>query len=368
MDEENIPKIPRRERFRLRHLAPWAYIASGAAIVATYYLLPGGPTGSSAAEKVALYCLISVSATVAIAVGIIRFRPDSRGPWLVLLMSQVLCAAGDITFFVRHDLLKLTAYPSVSDVLYLLRYPVLLIALVWMIRSRSKGRDLLALIDTGIAVTVAALFSWILLIGPQIHAPGGSLLAHLTSVAYSIADFAMISVAMWLFIDSGRRTRSFYFLISALILLFATDTIYGLQQIHGTYLPGNFLDGMWAGCFLLFGAAALDPSMRDLVVPSPANSEARGYRQYVGLALAAVAIPALLLVEHNRGGPYGFPVVPAGTAVLFLLVVLRMRRVAIEMVAHANSQHVAEQTLRSTEHSLFSSEKRSRLIFDLAPV
>src|ERR1035437_7343166 len=327
-----------------------------------------GRGGHFAVEKVALYCLLSVSAAVAIAVGVIRFRPDKRVPWLLLLLSQAVYAAGDITFYVRHDVLKLTAYPSISDVLYVLHYPDLVIALVWMIRSRSRGPDLFALIDTGVVVTVAALFSWIFVIAPQIHAPGQALLTHLTSIAYPIGDFAMFSVAMWLFIGSGRLTRSFYFLISALLLLFATDTIYVLQQVHGTYGTGNFLAAMWIGYYLLLGSAALDPSMHDLAIPSPANDEGQGYRQHAGLALAAVAVPALLLIEQGCNTPYVFPVLAAGTAILFLLAVLRIRRMVIEVVTRVNSQHVAEQTLRSTERSLVSSEIRWKSVFDLAPV
>ena len=121
------------------HLGPWAYIAGGAVIAAIYYLIPGGHGGHLVGVKVAFYCLLSVSAVVAISVGVIRFRPDNRAPWLLLLLSQAVYAAGDITFYVRHDLLKITAYPSISDVLYVLHYPLLVIGLVWMIRSRSRG-------------------------------------------------------------------------------------------------------------------------------------------------------------------------------------------------------------------------------------
>jgi two-component system sensor histidine kinase/response regulator len=352
----------------MQPLAPWAYIVSGAVIAAIYYLIPGGGGGHFATEKVVLYCLLSVSAAVAIAVGVIRFRPDKRVPWLLLLLSQAVYAAGDITFYVRHDLLKLTAYPSISDVLYVLHYPVLVIALVWMIRSRSRGPDLFALIDTGVVVTVAALFSWIFVIAPQIHAPGQALLTHLTSIAYPIGDFAMFSVAMWLFIGSGRRTRSFYFLISALMLLFATDTIYVLQQIHGTYHTGNFLDAMWIGYYLLLGWAGLDPSMHDLAIPSPAKNRERGFGQYAGLALAGVAVPTLLLIEQGRNTPYAFPVLAAGMTILFALVLLRTRSMAGAMVANVNSQHVAEQALWSSERSLLSLEIRWNSVFDLAPV
>jgi diguanylate cyclase (GGDEF)-like protein len=256
--------------------------------------------------------------------------------WYLVLVNQVIYAAGDVTFYIRNDLLKDTQYPSVSDVFYLLHYPVLVVALVIFIRRRSPGGDRSALIDAGVLAVTAAMLSWIFVIAPSINSPGQNTLSRATSAAYPIMDVIMLAMAMWLLIGTGRRTRSFWLLAAALVLLFATDTTYALEQIAGTYHPGGFLDGMWIGYYLLIGASALDPSMVHLGDPLPANSRAPTATRFIGLGIAAVAVPCVLLIEQGRDTLYVFPVIAADTALLFVLVILRLmgmvseqRRIAI---------------------------------------
>jgi diguanylate cyclase (GGDEF)-like protein len=131
-------------------------------------------------------------------------------------------------------------------------------------------------------------------------------------------------MALWLLVGTGRKTRSFWLLGAALVLLFATDTTYALQQIAGTFHPGGFLDGMWVGYYLLIGASALDPSMVQLGDASPPKSRVPTTTRFIGLGIAAVAVPGVLLIEQGRNTLYVFPVIAAGTALLFVLVILRL--------------------------------------------
>jgi diguanylate cyclase (GGDEF)-like protein len=143
-------------------------------------------------------------------------------------------------------------------------------------------------------------------------------------------DVIMLAMALWLLVGAGRKTRSFWLLGAGLVLLFATDTIYALQQIAGTYHPGGFLDGMWVGYYLLIGASALDPSMVHLGDPLPTKSRSPTATRFIGLGFAAVAVPSVLLVEEGRNTLYVFPVIAAGTAVLFVLVILRLNGMVSE--------------------------------------
>ncbi len=304
--------------------------------MAGYYLVPSGRGGPEAVWKVALYCLVSASAVGAIIIGVWRNRPTRPLAWYLVLVSQAVYAAGDVTFYIRNDLLKLTRYPSVSDVLYLLHYPVLIVALVIFIRRRSPGGDRAALIDAGVLAVTAAMLSWIFVIAPSINSPGQGTLSRATSAAYPIMDVIMLAMALWLLVGTGRKTKSFWLLGAALVLLFATDTTYALQQIAGTYHPGGLLDGMWVGYYLLIGASALDPSMVHLSDPAPTKSRVPTATRLIGLGFAAVAVPGVLLIEQGRNTLYVFPVIAAGTALLFVLVILRLmgmvseqRRIAV---------------------------------------
>jgi len=256
--------------------------------------------------------------------------------WYLVLLSQAIYASGDVIFYIRNDLLKLTQYPAVSDLFYLLHYPVLIVALAIFIRRRSPGGDRAALIDAGVLAVTATMLSWIFVIAPSINSPGQDALSRATSAAYPIMDVIMLAMALWLLIGTGRRPRSFWLLAAALVMLFATDTIYALQQIAGTYHPGGFLDGMWVGYYLLIGASALDPSMVHLGDPLLTKSPVPTATRFIGLGFAAVAVPSVLLIEQGRNTLYVFPVIAAGTAILFVLVILRLmgmvseqRRIAV---------------------------------------
>jgi len=48
--------------------------------------------------------------------------------------------------------------------------------------------------------------------------------------------------------------------------------------------------------------------------------------RFLGIGMATLAVPAVLLVEQNRHTAYFFPVVAAGTTLLFGLVITRLMR------------------------------------------
>src|SRR5579884_2850215 len=252
-----------------RSRTPALYVILGLVLLAGYYAVPGSGRGNDAEWKVALYLSASASSPVAVLYGILRHRPERPLPWYLVLANQTVYASADVTFYVRHDLLGLTGYPAVSDILYLGHYPFLIAALLVFIRRRTPGSDRSALIDGGILVTSTAMLSWIFVIGPSVAAPGFDVLSRATSAAYPIMDLLLLSIVLWLLLGVGRRPTAFWLLVSSLLLLCATDTIYAMQQIQGTYRPGGFLDGMWIFYYLLIGASMLDGSMAQLDRPSP---------------------------------------------------------------------------------------------------
>jgi hypothetical protein len=71
-------------------------------------------------------------------------------------------------------------------------------------------------------------------------------------------------VAVRLLVGPGSRPVSYWLLSASLLVVLATDTVYVLMQLTGTYTTGNVLDASWLGSYVLLGAAALHPSMRGL--------------------------------------------------------------------------------------------------------
>lgn len=303
------------------------YLIVGLGMVGVYYLTR--PEGMLRVARVVIYCAVSASAAVAVLFAVARGRPRPRRPWLLLGLSQVVYAAADTVFYLAHYVFGSTAYPSLADLLYLAHYPLIVVCLTLLIRERSPGRDLPSLLDAAVLAVAASLLSWLILIGPQarLDAPP---LAKAASLGYPVADLAMLAVGLRLVMGAGRRPTSFFLLTGNLVAIFAADTIYALQQLHGTYHAGNFLDAIWLTGNLALGAAALHPTVDQVGERAPARDQGLGPGRLVALSAAALVAPAMLLIQYHRGYLDDLPVIACGCAVLFILTIARLAGVATD--------------------------------------
>ncbi|HEX3647090.1 MAG TPA: diguanylate cyclase [Pseudonocardiaceae bacterium] len=299
-----------------------AYFVAGFFLILAYYsaVWLRGP----APLAVALYCLVSASAAVAVLGGAIKYlNRDTRLPWLVLGLSQVVYASADICFYVSHNILGNTAFPALADPLYLAHYPLVVVGLILLIRRRTPGRDLAGLLDAATVAVAAALLSWLYLIGPQARADS-PVLVKLASVGYPVMDLAMFAVALRLILGPGRRPASFLFLAGNLLAILAADTLYVLQQLNGTYQTGNYLDAIWLAGNLCLGAAALHPTVARVADRASGDDARLSPLRLILLAGAALMAPAVLLIRDLLGTLQDVPVIAGACAALFLLAVARL--------------------------------------------
>jgi two-component system, cell cycle response regulator len=341
--------------------AACAYLAVGAVVVVGYFLLPGVGPLATRAVKVAAYCAVSLSSALALIVGIAWHRPRHPAPWWLLAASQVIYASADVTFFVRQDLLGLTAFPSISEVLYLAHYPPLLLGLALFIRRRTPGRDTAALLDGAILAVGAAILAWIYLLGPLVHAADTPAIVRMASLSFPVMDLAVLTVALRLIIGAGARTRAFWICVAALMSVLSADALYGLLQLAGIYSTGNLVEGLWLCYYLLLGATALHPSMRRLADPSPIAEQTLSGPRMALLGLASLSAPAALIIQQVRGAPLDIPVLAGGAAVLFALVLGRMASlVAVQRYAAVTDGLTKLHNRRFLEEQLRLDADRAR--------
>ena len=298
-------------------IPPWlAYLAAGAVFLALHATLETGSLPQSF-----LYDFVGGSAIVAAVIAIIRNRPERAAPWLFMAFGQALFVAGDLTWN-YFEVIGEDPFPSVADVLYLAGYPFIAFGLFLMIRRRTAGGDRGGLIDAAILTTAVGILSWTFLMQPQVVGADIDPLSLGISLAYPITDVLLVGVAMGLLTTPGARTVSFRLLATSLLLLVVADTIYALQTFEGTYVSGSPLDLLYLVSYLLFGASALHPSMRRLTDPHPVVVTWLGTIRLASLAAAMVTGPILVTLGPQADG--GLIVVAAGTAVLSLLVLMRL--------------------------------------------
>ena len=112
-------------------------------------------------------------------------------------------------------------------------------------------------------------------------------MAKLVSIAYPLGDILLLAAAIRLSVDAGKRHPAFYLLASSIVALLVTDFAYGLVTLKGTYDGQLWLDVGWIAFYLLWGAAALHPSMRGL---EQAGTGPRRAAQPLRLALLIVRL------------------------------------------------------------------------------
>ncbi|GLW81733.1 diguanylate cyclase [Actinokineospora globicatena] len=301
---------------------PWVlYLAAGAVLVVLYYLAP--VTAGGFPLRVVLYCLVSASAAVAVIVGLAWHRPRPMLPWLLIAASQLVYALADAIFYLLHYALDITAYPSLADPFYLAHYPLAVAGIVLLIRRRTPGRGLAGLLDAGTLAVVAAMLSWLYVIGPQTRL-GAPLLVEVVSLGYPVMDLALLTVALGLLLGPGARPPAFLLFIGWLAAIMTADTIYVVQQLNGTFQAGNFLDAIWLTGNLALGASALHPTMRSMAEPSPVPDAPLSPFRIAGLSAAALIAPTVLFVQWASGLVRDVPVVAGTCALLFALTIARL--------------------------------------------
>jgi diguanylate cyclase (GGDEF)-like protein/PAS domain S-box-containing protein len=328
----------------------WLYLAAMLAVALAYLL---GPL-----DRGPVFNAIGFSACIAIVAGVRKHRPAAPWGWYLIAVGQALFVLGDVLAYNYRALFGAALpFPSVADPLYLAVYPVTVAGLLVMIRRRNPGRDWASLIDASIVTIGLGLLSWVFLIAPYTHDSMLHLGPKLVSIAYPLGDILLLGVAVRMAVGGGRRNAAFYLMISAIVAVLATDSVYGWIVLHGTYRPGDPLDGGWILYYVLLGAAALHPSMTTVAKAAEREPTLTSVR-VLGIAAAALIAPVIIVVNASSGGDADAIVVGSAAIVLFALVVIRMIGLARGQEAAA----ARERTLRRASDAFVTATNRQEIV------
>jgi diguanylate cyclase (GGDEF)-like protein/PAS domain S-box-containing protein len=302
-----------------RRAAP-AFLAAGVLVLCLYLWVPPFQ-GSGPVINV-----LGFAPVAAILAGIRMHRPASRLPWLLFAAGFALFWLGDLYTYTYPKLLGAEVpFPSVGDAFYVAVYPVLMAGLWLIVRRGRRGSTVNGVIDAAILTIGLALPSWLWLVAPYLHDNSLSGIGRIVSVAYPMGDVLLLAVAVRLALDGGRRAASFHLMGASIVALLVTDFVYGLMILDGTYAHQLWLDAGWIAFYILWGAAALHPSMARLDQPVSSGEAAVLTRFRLALLTGgSMVAPIIGLVHDVRVGDMDFAVVRAASLALFGLVVARM--------------------------------------------
>ncbi|MGI5242345.1 EAL domain-containing protein [Dactylosporangium sp. CA-139066] len=293
------------------------YVGTMAILVIANFALP--------AFHPILWSAIGYSSVAAILLGVHLHRPRRRAPWLLLAAAVGCFITGDLAADVLTRLLHRPGSPSVADGFYLAMYGLIAAAFVWLYRLGVVRRDPAGLFD---AITLTAglgLLSYIFLIRPYVDNPELSALDRAISIAYPLADIVVLLVGARL-IASVRFDTAVALLAVGGVGLLSSDVGYGLHQLAGDWATGSPVDIGWAAFYVLWGVAALHPSMRELTEPRVQRAGEERLGRLLLLGLSLFIAPIVLFVEMRGGQVRDAAAIAAVSALLSGLVLLRLGR------------------------------------------
>src|SRR4051795_6826403 len=336
-----------------RRIGAWQlYLAAGVVLTVLYAKVPPF-AGSGPVMNV-----LGLSPVLAIVAGLRRNRPASQGPWWFFAIGFALFWLGDLYTYSYPRLLGADVpFPSLGDGMYVLVYPALMTGLLMLVRRRNPERDRAGVIDSLIMTLGLSLLSWVALIGPYLHDDSMGTIAKLVSIAYPLGDILLLAATIRLAVDSGRREPAFYLLALSIVALLVTDFAYGVVTLNGAYDGQVALDVGWISFYLLWGAAALHPSMRGLERPAPDRDPKLTKLRLALLTCASLIAPAVELVHELDQGDMDLIVIIGASVVLFALVVLRMAG----LVRQQERSVARERTLSAAGASLVAATGREEI-------
>lgn len=276
----------------------------------------------SSFRKVSLVAIPLLS-TLAVVVGVVRYRPERRALWYLVAVAQIVGAVGAGVWqakFAAHDAPPMPG--GSQDVFFIAFYFVLGAALVVALRRSEAGTQ--GVVDAAIFAAGGMLLTLLVLIDPYVAMNDLPLLGRAVQIASAFADVCLLAIALRLLMTPEAEMPSLQLLVGATIAWIASDFVWIWLTSVGSYVPGSSADTGWLAFFALCGAAALHPSMGAL---SAARDPRAAIVRWPFLALLAMALLGstavtgyglLLKKEVNSAGTVAI------TSVLSLLVITRL--------------------------------------------
>ena len=181
----------------------------------------------------------------------------SRAAWFLIGAALVAWAIGNTIWSLQGDP---NAVTSVSDVFWLAWYPLLVAALVLLVRDRVPVFELHRWMD-GVVVMLLVAAPWVVLfLEPAAERSNTSTLVYAVDFVYPLGDAIVVGAALGVIALMGWRPgRMWLALCVAFIALCIADAVYSVDALGHTYTAETAFDALWLAGITLIAYAAWLP-------------------------------------------------------------------------------------------------------------
>jgi diguanylate cyclase (GGDEF)-like protein len=286
-------------------------------------------------------------AAAAILIGARRNAHGERAVWVCFAVGVWGNSTGILVEAYISHVNPGFGFPSYADLFYLSLYPAAALGLALLIRRRTAQRDWGALVDATTVTAGLGLLAWIFMIRPAASDPSIGLLGHIASVSYPVGDVVLVAMTVRLQLGARDRTPSFWFMSGSLLAFLGGDTAWAVINQIGwePNLPvQNILKITFLIAYVLFGAAALHPTARQVGGPVRPRPPRLSTALIGLLTLASMIAPVLLIfqvVQHQLTDGLAIAI---GCLTLILLVVTRMAQLLRQLEQQSAKVRQLSQT------------------------
>ncbi|HEY8720659.1 putative bifunctional diguanylate cyclase/phosphodiesterase [Pengzhenrongella sp.] len=221
---------------------------------------------------------------------------------------EVLLAAGAVTSLAAGNTYYVmvagtgSPFPSVGDLGYLMFYPLMLAALVVAVRRRARGLASSIWLDSAVgSVGSAAVLAVVLSPVITIALRGSLSVATVVSLAYPMFDLALVAAVAGIVALGGVRVGTGWGVLGVGLTVYAaSDVVYALQQVKGSYVFATPLDAGWAIALALIVVWVHRTASRDLPVPQDPPRGAGVTAMVVSAVATAAGLGVLLMSSQTR--------------------------------------------------------------------
>jgi diguanylate cyclase (GGDEF)-like protein len=208
--------------------------------------------------------LIALAVVTALAIGAARRAlPGERIPLALLAAGVASWSAGETYFSAVLWRDPSPAIPSPADVGFL-AFPLLAILGVGgLLQPRVRGLSRTLWTDATVAGLAVSAIGAAIVVEPVLATVEGDPLAMAISLAYPVADVALLAFAVGALAAAGWQLDARWIAIAVGVLAFwLADALYLVHTARGVYEAGGWYDAGWWGGLLALAAAGWLPSRR----------------------------------------------------------------------------------------------------------
>ena len=179
--------------------------------------------------------------------------------WLCFTLGMGFWFLGELIWAVYALFLGVEIpYPSIADLLWLVGYVPLIIALQLYIHAFRFAISKTMYAVTAVAVSVAALIVFAFLALPVLaEAPETGTITLIVDLAYPALDLSLFSMAFrgLLIFLQGNIARAWMLINAAIVMTSVADILFSFTTLQGTYYNGHPLELFFHMGYLFFALA-----------------------------------------------------------------------------------------------------------------